>query len=135
MNSEIVDVLVAGAGAAGLSAALSAAETGLDVVVVEANRSFRSSSNTAMSTSMIPAGGSRWQAEASIDDSPSQFYDDIMAKTRAFASANHPSQRKQCFRDNNWGLVEADSCFINSIGFPGMPEPWSGASPGTRGNL
>jgi fumarate reductase flavoprotein subunit len=85
MNSEIVDVLVAGAGAAGLSAALSAAETGLDVVVIEANRSFRSSSNTAMSTSMIPAGGSRWQAEASIDDSPSQFYDDIMAKTRASA--------------------------------------------------
>jgi fumarate reductase flavoprotein subunit len=76
---------VAGAGAAGLAAALSAAERALDVVVVESNTSFRSSSNTAMSTSMIPAGGSRWQAEEGIDDSPGQFYDDIMAKTKASA--------------------------------------------------
>lgn len=81
MSDFTVDVLIAGAGAAGLVAALSAAERGLDVVVVEASTSFRSSSNTAMSTSMVPAGGSRWQAEAGIDDSPAQFYDDIMGKT------------------------------------------------------
>jgi fumarate reductase flavoprotein subunit len=85
MTSTSVDVLVAGAGAAGLSAALSAAESGLDVVVVEANPSFRSSSNTAMSTSMVPAGGSRWQSEAGIDDSPGLFYEDIMAKTKSSA--------------------------------------------------
>jgi fumarate reductase flavoprotein subunit len=85
MNNETVDVLVAGAGAAGLAAGLSAAEHGIDVVVVEANPSFRSSSNTAMSTSMVPAGGSRWQTEAGIDDSPDRFYDDIMVKTKASA--------------------------------------------------
>jgi fumarate reductase flavoprotein subunit len=85
MSNAHVDVLIAGAGAAGLAAALSGAERGLGVVVVEANPSFRSSSNTAMSTSMVPAGGSRWQTEAGIDDSPSQFYDDIMAKTKESA--------------------------------------------------
>jgi fumarate reductase flavoprotein subunit len=85
MSNATLDVLVAGAGAAGLAAALSAAERGLDVIVVEANTSFRSSSNTAMSTSMVPAGGSRWQVEAGIDDSPGQFYDDIMAKTKISA--------------------------------------------------
>jgi fumarate reductase flavoprotein subunit len=85
MSDATVEVLVAGAGAAGLSAALSAADRGLEVVVVEANASFRSSSNTAMSTSMVPAGGSLWQAEAGIDDSPCRFYDDIMAKTKGSA--------------------------------------------------
>jgi fumarate reductase flavoprotein subunit len=81
MSSSTVDVLVAGAGAAGLTAALRAAERGLDVVIVEANPSFRTSSNTAMSTSMVPAGGSRWQVESGREDSPQLFYDDIMVKT------------------------------------------------------
>ena len=76
-----VDVLVAGAGAAGTAAALRAAQHGCTVVLVEANEAFRRSSNTAMSTSMVPAGGSRWQDEAGIDDSPADFLADIMAKT------------------------------------------------------
>ena len=88
MSGAEVDVLVAGAGAAGLAAALAASQRGLDVVVVEANATFRSSSNTAMSTSMIPAGGSRWQDAAGIEDSPQRFYDDIMAKTKGSADAS-----------------------------------------------
>jgi len=81
MSNAAVDVLVAGAGAAGLAAALAASRRGLEVVVLEASPTFRLSSNTAMSTSMIPAGGSRWQHGAGIEDSPERFYDDIMAKT------------------------------------------------------
>lgn len=80
-----VDLLVAGAGAAGAAAAVAAAGHGCRVVLVEANDSFRRSSNTAMSTSMVPAGGSRWQAQAGVDDSPQDFLDDIMAKTRGQA--------------------------------------------------
>lgn len=80
-----VDVLVAGAGAAGLSAAISAIQTGASVVVAEAHETFRSDSNTAMSTSMVPAGGSRWQAAAGIDDSPDRFLADIRAKTKGRA--------------------------------------------------
>lgn len=83
--SADVDLLVAGAGAAGTAAALAAGEHGCTVVVVEANESFRRGSNTAMSTSMVPAGGSRWQAEAGIDDSPEDFLADIMAKTHGQA--------------------------------------------------
>jgi fumarate reductase flavoprotein subunit len=79
------DVLVAGAGAAGLAAALSAADCGLDVAVVEASETFRIDSNTAMSTSMVPAGGSRWQVEAGIVDSPEGFYGDVMEKTKGLA--------------------------------------------------
>jgi fumarate reductase flavoprotein subunit len=76
-----VDVLVAGAGAAGLSAAIAAAQRGSSVLLVEATSHFREGSNTAMSTSMIPAGGTRFQADAGIEDSPERFRDDIARKT------------------------------------------------------
>ncbi len=59
VNNRDVDVVVAVAGAAGLSAVLAAADAGLAVLVAEARESFRHRSNTAMSTAMIPAGGSR----------------------------------------------------------------------------
>lgn len=76
-----VDVVVAGAGAAGLAAALAASEGGSTVLLAEAHENFRSGCNTSMSTSMIPAGGSRWQQRAGIDDSPAQFLADILKKT------------------------------------------------------
>lgn len=79
------DVVVAGAGAAGCAAALAAAERGLSVVLLEARETFQQGSNTAMSTSMVPAGGSRWQAEAGVDDSPQRFVDDVMRKTHGTA--------------------------------------------------
>ncbi|HSF85661.1 MAG TPA: FAD-dependent oxidoreductase [Acidimicrobiia bacterium] len=79
------DVVVAGAGAAGLAASLSAAGGGVAVVLLEAKETFRAGSNTAMSTSMIPAGGSRWQAEQGIEDSADRLYDDTMAKTKGQA--------------------------------------------------
>ncbi|MFT5221977.1 MAG: fumarate reductase flavoprotein subunit [Glaciecola sp.] len=80
-----VEVLVAGAGAAGCAAALAAAQAGLDVVLIEAEEHFRSGCNTSMSTSMVPAGGSRWQDALGVDDSPEQFRADIFRKTRGAA--------------------------------------------------
>jgi fumarate reductase flavoprotein subunit len=80
-----VDVLVAGAGAAGLGTALAAAEAGGEVVLIDASESYPAGSNTAMSTSMIPAGGSRWQRMAGIDDSPERFRADVLGKTKGAA--------------------------------------------------
>ena len=80
-TSADTDIVVAGAGAAGLAAALAAAEGGCSVTLIEASESFRTGNNTSMSTSMIPAGGSRWQAELGIDDSPERFESDVMLKT------------------------------------------------------
>lgn len=82
MNVDVdVDVVVAGAGGAGLAAALRAAEAGASVAVLEWREHFRQGNNTSMSTAMIPAAGSRWQAAAQIPDDPPTFRADIMRKT------------------------------------------------------
>jgi len=85
MGTTDVDIVIAGAGAAGLAAAVAAADRGASVLLLEAQETFRSGSNTSMSTSMIPGAGSRWQEEAGIDDSPELLFDDIMAKTKGKA--------------------------------------------------
>ena len=75
------DVVVAGAGGAGLAAALATGDAGLATVLLEARETFRDDSNTAMSTSMIPAAGTPAQEAAGVSDSAEQFRDDIMKKT------------------------------------------------------
>lgn len=79
-NDPPVDLVVAGAGG-GLVAALRAAQLGLSVLVVEANTRYPRGNNTAMSTAMLPAVGTRWQAEAGIDDTVELLVNDVMAKT------------------------------------------------------
>jgi fumarate reductase flavoprotein subunit len=72
------DVLIIGAGAAGLIAALRARAAGADVIVVERDPLPRGS--TALSAGLIPAAGTRFQRSAGIVDTPDQFSADIMAK-------------------------------------------------------
>ncbi|WP_426958638.1 FAD-dependent oxidoreductase [Muricoccus radiodurans] len=71
-------VVVVGAGAAGLCAALAVRERGADVLVLERDPVPRGS--TALSAGLVPAAGTRWQREAGIEDSPALFARDIMAK-------------------------------------------------------
>lgn len=73
-----VSVVVVGAGAAGLVAALSAQEAGAEVLVLERDALPRGS--TALSAGLMPAAGTRWQHAAGVEDSPETFAADIMAK-------------------------------------------------------
>jgi len=73
-----IPVVVVGAGAAGLCAALAAHEEGAEVLVLERDPVPRGS--TALSAGLIPAPGTRWQRAAGIMDSPEAFAADIMAK-------------------------------------------------------
>ncbi len=61
------DVLVIGSGAAGLSAAIEAAEAGNDVIVIEKLTVYGGS--TITSSGMVVVGGSKLQEEAGIEDS------------------------------------------------------------------
>ncbi|RDC75212.1 FAD-dependent oxidoreductase [Rhodovulum sp. 12E13] len=73
------DVVVIGAGACGLTAALRAASQGAEVVVLE--RDASPSGSTSMSSGFVPAGGTRFQADKGIEDSPERLEADILAKS------------------------------------------------------
>jgi fumarate reductase flavoprotein subunit len=78
-----VPLLIVGAGAAGLCAALAAKEAGADVVMVE--RDAVPTGSTALSAGLIPAAGTRFQRAKQIDDSSRQFTDDIQRKANGEA--------------------------------------------------
>jgi len=71
-------VLIVGAGAAGLCAALAAAEAGAEPVVIE--RDAVPAGSTALSAGLIPAAGTRFQRAQGIADSPKLFAEDIRRK-------------------------------------------------------
>ncbi len=74
-------VLVIGAGACGLVAALAARAAGQEVVVLERDRAPTGS--TALASGFIPAAATRWQRAIGIDDdSPARFAADIVAKAK-----------------------------------------------------
>lgn len=74
------DVLIIGAGASGLTAALAAAEQGAEVVILE--RDASPSGSTSMSSGFVPAPGTRFQHAIGVDDdTPELFLADLMAKS------------------------------------------------------
>ncbi|MDL2403355.1 FAD-dependent oxidoreductase [Rhizobium mayense] len=95
---ERADVVIIGAGAAGLCAALAAREAGLSVIVLE--RDEEPAGNTALTLGMLPGAGTRFQRQKGIEDTPELFLADIMKKAkdktdehlaRAIAEASGPA--------------------------------------------
>ena len=78
-----VPLLIIGAGAAGLCAALGASEQGVEPVIVERDAVPRGS--TALSAGLIPAAGTRFQREKGIEDSAELFAADIIRKSHGEA--------------------------------------------------
>ncbi|WP_193182935.1 FAD-dependent oxidoreductase [Nisaea sediminum] len=74
-----VQIVVVGAGACGLTAALAAADAGGEVLVLERDESPFGS--TSMSSGFIPAAATRWQQAQGIDDDPGLFLEDIQRKS------------------------------------------------------
>lgn len=71
-------LVIIGAGAAGLCAALAAHEAGVETIVLE--RDSVPSGSTALSAGLIPAAGTRFQKSLGIDDSPALFAADLKRK-------------------------------------------------------
>jgi fumarate reductase flavoprotein subunit len=80
-----VPVVIVGAGACGLTAALAARDAGAEVLVIE--RDASPSGSAALSSGFIPAAGTRYQRAAGIDDSPERFAADILRKNHGEADA------------------------------------------------
>ena len=75
-----VPILVIGAGACGISAALTAKENNAKVMVLE--RDNTPSGSSALSTCLIPAAGTKLQAAAAVEDSIEIFAEDMIAKAK-----------------------------------------------------
>jgi fumarate reductase flavoprotein subunit len=80
-----VPLLIIGAGAAGLCAALAASEAGVEPVVIE--RDAVPSGSTALSAGLIPAAATRFQREKGIADTASLFAEDMARKSHGEADA------------------------------------------------
>ncbi|TWG53786.1 FAD-dependent oxidoreductase [Aminobacter sp. J44] len=87
MRADVeIDVAIIGAGAAGLVAALRAAETGAEVLVLE--RDAKPTGSTSMSSGFVPAPATRFQRAIGIaDDTPELFAADIAAKNHGTGDA------------------------------------------------
>jgi fumarate reductase flavoprotein subunit len=75
--SDDFDVLVIGAGACGLCAAIAAHDQGLSTAIVE--KMDRPGGNSALSTGSVPAAASRFQREAGVEDDPETYFRDLIA--------------------------------------------------------
>ncbi|WP_447956297.1 FAD-dependent oxidoreductase [Vreelandella sp. EE7] len=71
-------LLIIGAGACGLVAALAAQEAGIELAVLERDALPRGS--TAMSSGFIPAANTRFQKARGVSDTPAAMADDIQRK-------------------------------------------------------
>lgn len=80
-----VPVLIIGAGACGLVAALAARDAGAEALVLE--RDATPAGSTALSSGFIPAAHTRFQRAQGIADSPAQFAADIQRKNHGEADA------------------------------------------------
>lgn len=76
-------LVIVGAGAAGLAAALAAIELGVEPLVIE--RDPVPQGSTALSAGLIPAAGTRAQAIAGVTDTPKAFAADIQMKAKGRA--------------------------------------------------
>ncbi len=78
-----VPVVVVGAGACGLTAALAARDAGKEVLVLERDRTAAGS--TALSSGFVPAAGTRFQRAAGVEDSPERMFLDVQKKNASQA--------------------------------------------------
>ncbi len=81
----VVPVLVIGAGACGLTAALAARQAGAEVLVLE--QDARPFGSTGMSYGAICAAGTQLQLQVGIKDQAEHLYEDILTVTRGQTSA------------------------------------------------
>lgn len=94
---QTTDVLVIGGGGSGLAAAVSAAQHGARVLLVE--KRSRLGGSTALSVGSITAAGTRWQARAGINDSVADFVEDMAQFRPELLTGDAPELRELLARE------------------------------------
>jgi|GEM_PF-5074836 Succinate dehydrogenase/fumarate reductase, flavoprotein subunit len=89
MRPEKTDIVIVGAGGAGISAALSAAESGLQILVLE--KTEWPGGSTRMSGGGIAATGTSFQKEAGITDNKDSWLE-LWKKDRQRLTLMAPTQ-------------------------------------------
>lgn len=115
-----VNVLIIGGGGCGLCAALAVRDAGREALILEQDATALGS--TAMSTGLIPAAGTRFQAEKGIADTTEKFIKDIESKTKGQTDMRRVRHlAKESVPTLNW-LVDQHSVplsLVESFDFPG----------------
>lgn len=91
MPVEHVDLIVVGGGGAGLMAAVTAAESGMKVALLEKGQQL--GGTTALSVGSISASQTSYQVAAGIEDSPASHEADLKAATERFKIEDDPALR------------------------------------------
>lgn len=113
-----VPVVVVGAGAAGLTAALAARDGGAEVLLLERDEHPRGS--TSMSQGYACAAGTRFQKERGIKDDGDRYYADIMARSKGAADP----RIARAVADNSGAAID---WLVSRHGIPfGMNISWGG---------
>lgn len=107
--TEEADVIVVGAGGAGLSAAAEVARLGRKAIVLEKNPT--PGGTTALAVGSIMAAGSRIQKRAGVEDSPTQ-HDAELAELAARLGIEDSAELRRLFTQNAGETVD----FLESIG-------------------
>lgn len=129
------DIAVVGSGGCGLTAALAAAQGGVEVVVFE--KQARPLSNTARSGGMIPAAGTRFQRAAGIEETPEDLAADILRKNH---HSSDPEMTRHLARTANhmveWLVddIGVNLVFIDDFKYPGHSEYRMHAPPSRTGS-
>jgi fumarate reductase flavoprotein subunit len=129
------DVVIVGGGGCGLTAALAAAQGGVEVFVLE--KQARPWPNTARSYGMIPAAGTRFQKAAGVEETPEDFAADIMNKNHQ--SGDYETTLHLCRavpKLVEWLVdeVKCDLHFVDDFTYPGHSRHRMHAPPNRTGS-
>lgn len=128
------EILIVGSGGCGLAAAIAAAQKGAEVLVLE--KQERPLSNTARSYGMVPAGGTRFQKAAGVEETPEDFAEDILNKNHHQSDPERTLHLARTAVDLVHWLVDEAGCelrFIDDFTYPGHSRHRMHAPPNRSG--